>query len=75
MMILCHMITALEAYTKNAAYLLWCDDVMGTIKKGKFADIIVFEEDYLNVPDEELKDVHICMTMTAGKIVYQSADF
>ena len=41
-------IRALEAYTKNAAYLLWCDDVLGTLKAGKYADVVVFADDYLN---------------------------
>ena len=62
---------ALEAYTKNAAYLLWCDDVLGTLKAGKNADIVVFEDDYLNVPDEELKNVRVRMTMQNGEIVYR----
>lgn len=64
-------ITALKMYTKNAAYLLWCEDYLGTLKEGKFADIIVFDEDFLNVPDNELKDVHINMTMVNGEIVYK----
>lgn len=66
-------LTALKTYTKNAAFLLWRDDVLGTLKPGKFADIIVFEEDFLNVPDEQLKDVHICMTMSGGEIVYRNS--
>jgi len=68
-------IKALETYTKNAAFLLWRDEELGTLKEGKFADIIVFEEDFLNVPDKELKDMHIFMTMSDGEIVYQNSTF
>ena len=63
---------ALEAYTKNAAFLLWCDDELGTLKAGKRADIIVFEEDFLSVPDEELKNVRVKMTVQNGETVYKA---
>ncbi|MBR3788567.1 MAG: amidohydrolase [Clostridia bacterium] len=66
---------ALKMYTKNAAYLLWREDDLGTLKEGKFADIIVFNEDFLNVCDEQLKDVHIGMTIKNGDIVYQNSTF
>jgi predicted amidohydrolase YtcJ len=63
---------ALEAYTKNAAYVLCSEKTSGTLTPGKFADISVFEEDFLNIPDEELKDVRIYMTVSGGEIVYQN---
>lgn len=64
-------IRALQAYTKDSAKLLWCEDRLGTLKAGKLADIVVFEDDYLNVPDEQLKDIRVCMTISNGEIVYQ----
>lgn len=67
-------ITALKMYTKNAAYLLWRGDCLGTLKEGKIADIIVFEEDFLNVPDSELKNIHINMTISGGEIVYKNKE-
>ena len=63
---------ALESYTKNGAYLLMQEDMLGTLKAGKYADIVVFEQDFLNVADEELKDVQIHMTISGGEIVYQN---
>ena len=68
-------IKALEAYTKNAAYLLWRENELGTLKEGKLADIVVFDEDFLNVPDRELKDIHIYMTMSGGEVVYKNEKF
>ena len=62
---------ALRAYTKNAAYLLWKEDELGSLKAGKIADIVVFEDDFLEVPDEELKDVRVYMTVANGETVYQ----
>ena len=63
---------ALESYTKNGAYLLMQEDMLGTLKAGKYADIVVFEQDFLNVTDEELKDIQIHMTISGGEIVYQN---
>ena len=63
---------ALESYTKNGAYLLMQEDMLGTLKAGKYADIVVFEQDFLNVADEELKDIQIHMTISGGEIVYQN---
>lgn len=65
-------IAALESYTKNAAYVLCCENTSGTLKAGKFADLTVFEDDFLAVPDEALKDVRIHMTVSGGEIVYQN---
>ena len=62
---------ALQAYTKNAAYLLWKEEELGSLKIGKIADIVVFEDDFLRVPDEALKDVRVYMTIANGETVYQ----
>jgi len=62
---------ALNTYTKDASYVLCCEHTSGTLNAGKFADLTVFEEDFLNVPDEALKDVRIYMTVSGGEVVYR----
>lgn len=62
---------ALKAYTKNAAYLIWKEQELGSLKAGKIADVVVFEDDFLEVPDEALKDVRVYMTVANGETVYQ----
>ena len=62
---------ALETYTKNGAYLLCQEDLLGTLKAGKYADIVVFDDDFLNVPNTALKDVQVYMTISDGEIVYR----
>ena len=64
-------ISALRSYTKDAAYLLFAEKELGTLTEGKRADLVVFDEDYLNVPDNELKDVSVYMTVSDGEIVYK----
>ena len=65
-------IRALESYTKNASKLLGLEAVAGTLKAGKYADIVVFRDDFLAVSDEQLKDVQVAMTLSSGEIVYQN---
>ena len=48
--------------------------VAGTLKSGKYADIVVFREDYLNIPDEQLKDMQVAMTLSGGEIVYENKE-
>ena len=62
---------ALKAYTQNAAYLLFKEQEVGSLKAGKLADIVVFEDDFLGVPDDGLKDVRVYMTIANGDTVYQ----
>ena len=64
-------VKALEAYTCRAAGLLCLEEVAGTLTAGKYADISVFDEDFLAVPDEALKDLTFYMTISGGEIVYQ----
>ena len=66
-------ISALRSYTKDAAYLLYAEKELGTLSVGKCADLVVFDEDYLNVPDNELKDVSVYMTVSDGEIVYKKS--
>lgn len=64
-------IAALRAYTINAAYLIWKEEALGSLKPGKIADMVVFADDFLSVPDEELKDVRVYMTVANGEVVYK----
>jgi len=63
---------ALECYTINNAYLLFEEDIKGSIEPGKLADLVVLTEDIMTCPVENLhKNINIDMTMVGGKIVYK----
>lgn len=64
-------ISALRAYTKDAAYLICAERDLGSLCVGKLADLVVFDEDYLSVPDQALKDVSVYMTISGGEVVYK----
>lgn len=68
-------IEALKSYTKDAAYILCNEENIGTLKVGKHADITIFQQDFLNVSDEELKNIQTYMTISGGEIVYQLKEY
>jgi len=62
---------ALRFYTTNAAYTVFEEDRKGSIEPGKMADLIVLDRDILTIPEDEIKDIKVEMTIIDGKIVYQ----
>jgi predicted amidohydrolase YtcJ len=62
---------ALRAMTANGAYLGFEEKVRGSIEKGKYADLAVLAQDYMRVPEDDIRDIQVVMTMLGGKIVYQ----
>ena len=62
---------ALKLYTINAAYHSFDEDLLGSIEVGKYADMVILGRDILNVPQENIMDIPIDMTMIEGKIAYE----
>ncbi|MEZ4687271.1 MAG: amidohydrolase family protein [Bacteroidia bacterium] len=62
---------ALASYTRDAAYGIFQENEKGTIQPGKWADFSVFSQDLLQVPEEELLDTEVIMTIVGGVVRYQ----
>jgi predicted amidohydrolase YtcJ len=62
---------ALHSYTLGGAYAAFEEDVKGSISPGKYADIVVLSTDIMTVPDEEILDAKVDMTVLAGRIRYR----
>lgn len=60
---------ALYAITMGAAHVLKLENLVGSISCGKFADFVLLDEDPLNVPPMELKDVPVHRTILSGEVV------
>ncbi|MCP4709247.1 MAG: amidohydrolase family protein, partial [Planctomycetes bacterium] len=60
----------LKAYTINGAYGTFDEDVRGSIKAGKLADIAVCSVNIINHPEDVL-DMEVEMTIMNGKIVFE----
>ncbi|MDB5902205.1 MAG: hypothetical protein JWM26_1083 [Betaproteobacteria bacterium] len=62
---------ALIAHTRNNAYIVFQEANLGSIRPGKYADLLVLDRDYLTVPADEIKDIKPLMTMVGGRIVFE----
>lgn len=64
---------ALRAATINGAHLTFEEHEKGSIEPGKWADLVVLEEDLLTVPEDRLKDLPVRMTIVGGRIAHESS--
>jgi predicted amidohydrolase YtcJ len=64
---------ALRCYTIHAARACFMADRVGTIEKGKLADLVMLDRDVLTIPPEEIAKVKPLMTIMGGEIVYADA--
>ncbi len=57
-------VEALKSYTINAAYAAFEEESKGTLKVGKYADLVVLSKDILTVPESEIPstggELHDC---------------
>lgn len=60
----------LEMVTIHAAYAAHQENVLGSIKPGKYADLVILSADPLKSPVEQIPDIQIIMTMVGGKVKY-----
>ena len=59
-------IVQLKALTRWGAYYVLREDVLGTLERGKFADFIVLDRDYLTIPEDDIPNVKVLMTVVGG---------
>jgi predicted amidohydrolase YtcJ len=62
---------ALKAYTINNAYAAFENDIRGSIKKGKLADITVCDRNLLKIDPKDILNMEVEMTIVDGKIVFE----
>ena len=62
---------ALRMYTTDAAYAGFEEDRKGSIEPGKLADLVVIDRDILTIPEDQIKDIKVEMTLIHGKVVYR----
>jgi len=63
---------ALKSYTINAAYAAFEEESKGTLKVGKYADVVVLSKDILTVPENEIPTTEVRYTLVGGKIRYRA---
>ena len=66
---------ALRLVTINGAHLTFEEDLKGSIEPGKLADLVVLSGDIMTVPEEQIDDLSVLMTMVGGAIVHEHPEF
>jgi predicted amidohydrolase YtcJ len=61
---------ALRAATMGGAYVMFAEDILGSIEVGKLADFVVIPVDYMTIPAEEIWKIKPEMTVIGGEVVY-----
>lgn len=61
---------AIRAYTQGSAYAAHNEDRLGTLTPGKFADLIVLDQNPFEISPEALLKTRVLATIVGGKIVY-----
>ena len=61
----------IRAITFNAAQQLNLDKVLGSLEVGKFADLIVLDKNFMQVPEQELARNQELMTVVGGQVVWR----
>ena len=64
-------IEALRSFTLDAAYAAHQEEVIGTLKPGKWADFILIDRDYFNVDASEIWQIEVLQTWLAGEKVFE----
>ncbi|MCZ6719163.1 MAG: amidohydrolase [Gammaproteobacteria bacterium] len=64
------LITALDMYTRNAAYIMRLEEKTGSIEMGKRADLIVLDRNLFKIPVTEINEAKVLLTLMDGKTVF-----
>jgi hypothetical protein len=62
---------ALRAYTLNNAYASFQERELGSISRGKLADVVVLSKDIMTVPEREIPSARVDYTIVGGRVKYQ----
>ncbi len=63
--------TAVDSYTVGSAYTDFDEGVLGRIKKGYQADLILVDQDIFSIPSDQIKKTKVLFTMVGGEYAYE----
>jgi predicted amidohydrolase YtcJ len=66
---------AIKGYTLNPAYAEFAEHLKGSLEEGKWADIVILDQNLFEMPPEKILDTRVIMTVLDGEIVYKNEQF
>ena len=65
---------ALHSFTLGAAYAAHQEDRLGSLEADKWADFILVDRDYFEVPAAEIDDIQVLQTWVGGQLVFDASE-
>ncbi|QNK49037.1 amidohydrolase [Brevibacterium sp. PAMC23299] len=65
---------ALQAYTYGSAHGCFREHELGTLVEGKLADLVVLDRNLFDIPESEVLETKVELTINDGKVVYKSEE-
>jgi predicted amidohydrolase YtcJ len=65
----------IASFTVNGAYVNFLEDVIGSLEVGKLADIIVLDRNLFEIPETEISEAKVLLTLFEGREVYRHSIF
>jgi hypothetical protein len=65
---------AIELYTLGSAYAEFMEDRKGKIKEGYLGDVVIFNNDLMTIPEDQIMSSKVDYTIVGGKVVYKRVD-
>jgi len=63
-------IIQLKAHTRWGAYCVLRENLLGTLEPGKFADFMIIDRDFLTIPEADIPNIEVLMTVVGGETVH-----
>jgi predicted amidohydrolase YtcJ len=62
---------AIELYTLGSAYAEFMENRKGMLKVGYLGDMVIFNNDLMSIPHDEIMKAKVDYTIVGGKVVYE----
>jgi len=69
------LVEMIESFTINGAIANFVEDITGSIEVGKMADMVILEKNLFDIPETEIADTKVLMTLFEGQPVFKDSSF